>query len=561
MLSETIEACLGYRECDLVLEGPVFNPYTQKIEYERLGVYRGKFVGFSKDLMGKMLEFDGILIPGLIDAHIHIESSMLIPREFARVVLPRGTSTVVCDPHEIANVLGKEGINFMIDDSKATPLNFYFLAPSCVPSSNLETSGAKIDSKDIEEILELKEIIGLGEVMNFPAVIEREPEILRKIGIPKEKIIEGHCPGLKGKELNAYLSTGIISDHECSDKDEAIEKLKRGIYLMIREGTASKNLHDLAEVIKEVCGRRCILVSDDRDPIDLKREGHVDHLVRRAIEEGIDPEIAVTLVTLNPSEYLRLKIFSPGSNADFVIVDSLDDFNVMFNIVNGEVVSEKGILKIDIPEYKGIHKDTMNLGEISSKDFLLRTDKENTRVKVIEIVEGQIFTRKRVFPMEGKELSSDTERDILKIAVVERHKNSGRISKGFVHGFNLKKGAIASSISHDSHNIIAVGVEDDSIAKAVNEVKRMKGGISCVLEGKTISLALPVGGLMSNRPVEYVSSNLEKINETIRNMGCNLRNPVMTLSFLALPVIPELKITDYGLVENFKVVDLEESDE
>ncbi len=561
MLNELIEACLGYRECDLVVEGSFFNPYTQKTEDGKIGIYKDKFAGFSNDLIGKTLEIEGILIPGLIDAHVHIESSMLIPREFARVVLPRGTSTVVCDPHEIANVLGKEGINFMIDDSKASPLNFFFLAPACVPSSNLETSGAKIDSKDIQELLELEEVIGLGEVMSFPAVIDREPKILDKIRISKEKIIDGHCPGLKGKELNAYISTGIISDHECSDEEEALEKLKKGIYLMVREGSASKNLHDLIEVIKEVRGRRCILVSDDRDPIDLRREGHVDHLIRRAIEEGIDPELAIILVTLNPSEYLGLKIFFPGTKADFVIVDSLDDFNVMFNIVNGEIISEKGILRINIPEYKGIYKNTINLVEVSPKDFLLTTDKENTRVKVIEIVEGQIFTRKRIFLMKGNELSSDIERDILKIAVVERHRNSGRISKGFVHGFNLKEGAIASSISHDSHNIVAVGVEDTSVARAVNEIIRIGGGISCVYGDKIISLPLPIGGLMSHRPVEEVSNNLETLNETIKEMGCDLKNPIMTLSFLALPVIPELKITDYGLIDDFQIVGLEEPDE
>lgn len=549
-------------QADTVLHGNLVNVYTGLISESYIGVKDGVVIYVGKNLIPseKQIELGSkYILPGYIDAHIHIESSMMIPSQYARVVIPRGTTCVIADPHEIANVKGIEGIKFMIKDSKRTPLKAYFMIPSCVPATHLETSGAIIGVDEIKKLKRLDRIIGLGEVMNFPGVISRSKDVMDKIHACKNMPIDGHAPGLRGLDLCNYISAGILSDHECTEKEEAFEKISLGMWVMIREGSASKNLSDLIGIVSKENSRHIMLVIDDKHVEDLLAEGDIDHNLRKAVNNGLDPIDAIRMVTLNPAEYYGLKhlgAVSPGKSADLVVVNNLKDFNADLVMVDGTIVAKDGKYLPELEEKlteKSIMK-TMNLREVHPEDLAIKYSEEKNfvTIRVIGIVENQIYTKELRHDLKVKDgkIVSDPEQDVLKICVVERHKNSERIGKGFVKGFNLKKGAIASSIAHDSHNVIAVGVNDKDMCLAVNRLRKIGGGIIAIDDGKILGeLPLPVAGLMSTWKAENMVENLKKLYEEVSKLGCSLSAPFMTLSFLSLPVIPELKITDYGLVD------------
>ena len=500
------------------------------------------------DLKGKYLS------PGLINGHIHLESSMLHVSQYAKAVVPRGTLAVVTDLHEIANVSGIRGIKYMMSCAHPLPLDLYLMVPSCVPATHLETSGARLTARDIRAILSWEHTIGLGEVMNFPGVIATDREVLAKIACSRGRVIDGHAPGVKGKELNAYISAGILSDHESTSLEEAREKLSRGMYVMIREGSSAKNLEALLPLVTDKTYKRCLFVVDDRSCADLLRDGDIDAVVRKAIRLGLDPVRAIQLATINSAEYFRLHglgAIAPGYIANVIVVDDLTTFKAEMVFYHGELVAKEGEALFS----PLVTEDKKMTHTIRLKPFTieaLRMPAEEWAHPIIEIVPNQITTKKveeRPKAEKGFVLPN-TERDILKLVVVERHKATGNIGLGLVKGFGLKRGALASSIAHDSHNIIAVGTSDSDIYLAIAEVEKLQGGLVIAAEGKVqASLPLPIAGLLSQEPLEVVVNKFEKLQSIARDLGTRLGDPFATLSFLALPVIPELRLTDLGLVD------------
>ena len=503
----------------------------------------------------EVLDLGGAYVcPGFIDAHVHLESSMVQLQEFIRAVVPRGTTTVILDPHEIANVLGLDGIRYVLESAKWNPLSVFVMVPSCVPASPLETAGAELRSYDLEPFLRDKWVRGLGEVMNYPGVLSRDREMMAKIRIAQHYPIDGHAPGLGGRDLNAYLAAGIRSDHECTRLEEAREKLQKGMYVFIREGTHSRNLHDLLPLVTPANSRRCCFCTDDRNPRTLLEEGHIDSLIRAAIRAGLDPIIAIQMATLNPSERFGLAesgVLSPGRFADMVVFDNFQDFRILKVFRDGRLIAENGHLAPGVQQPPPITiRSSMNVSWLGLEDFALPA--ESGQARIIEVIPHQVITGQRVDAVrvvDGRAVS-DPARDILKICVVERHQATGDIGKGFVSGFRLQHGAMASSVAHDSHNIVVVGVSDYDIYTAVEAVVKMRGGMVVVSDGQVIArLPLPIAGLMSDQPLEIVLDQLEKLTGAARSLGCTLDDPFMTMSFLSLPVIPELKLTDRGLVD------------
>ncbi len=541
-IKRLIRVARGLERADLVIKNAeVVNVLTEEIYKADIAICEGLIAGVGSYSGIEEVDAKGLYaVPGLIDAHTHIEMSMLTLSEFARVVVPRGTTAVVADPHEIANVLGKEGIKLLLEESKHTPLRFFCMVPSCVPSSPLETSGAKIGIEDVEELLKYENVLGLAEVMNYPAVLNCDDETLSKILICD--IVDGHCPKLSGNDLNAYVAAGIESDHESIELNEAKEKLRLGMRIMIREGSAARNL----KALKDLAGNRYVmLVTDgDRDVVDLLNEGYLDYVFRRAIEEGIDEIKALQMLTINPAEYFRLNLglIAPGRFADIVLLKDLRRFEVSKVFVNGKIPEFK---KYNYPEWA---KKTVKAKKISPRDLEIRSGK----VRIIEVYDGEIVTGEVVEYVEG----IDTSRDILKAVVVERY-GKGNIGKAYVKGFGLKRGAIAQTIAHDAHNIVSVGASDEEICKAVNRVIEIQGGIVVTDADKFLELKLEIAGLMSDERAEVVADKLKRIRDKIKELGCKLKSPITTLSFIALPVIPKLKVTDLGLVdvERFEVVD------
>ncbi len=545
-LKEIIEVARGDRRAEVVLKNvALINVLTEEIYECDIAIHRGVVAGLGHYSGIKEVECKGLYAsPGLIDGHTHVEMSMLSVTEFAKLVVPRGTTSVVADPHEIANVLGKEGIKLLLEEARNTPLRLYCLVPSCVPSSPLETSGAEINASDIAELLEYEEVLGLAEVMNYPGVVNGDPKVLEKIVAANGFVIDGHCPKLSGKPLNAYVASGIGSDHESTSEDEAREKLRLGMHIMIREGSAARNL----SALKGVAGNRyTMLVTDgDRSVRDIINEGYLDHVFRRAVEEGIDEIVALQMLTLNPAEYFGINagLLAPSRFADVVLLKDLRKFEVKKVFVGGK---EPAFKKFDYPE---MVTKTVKARKLSEEDLRIGSGK----ARVIEVYDGEIVTGERIEYVEG----IDTERDILLAVVVERHRSSGRIGKGFVTGFGLKKGAIAQTIAHDAHNIVAVGTNASDICKAVNTVIDMQGGICVACGNSTETLQLEIAGIMSREDAHTVAEKLERIEERIKELGCRLKSPIITLSFIALPVIPKLKLTDLGLVdvESFQIVDV-----
>jgi adenine deaminase len=565
-LDRIIKAARGDSPVDLLLTNVnLINVVSGEIYPSNIAIDDQLIVGIGNEYEAKnVVDLKGFYAsPGFIDGHVHIESSMVTVSQFARAVVPLGTTSVIADPHEIANVLGYEGIRFMMESAKYNPLSVFFTLPSCVPSTKLETAGSQLRAFDILPFLREKWVVGLGEMMNFPGVIYGEEEVLDKIKISTEKRIDGHAPGVTGKNLSAYIAAGISSDHESTTPEEALEKLRMGMYVMIREGTGTKNLRDLLKMVTPENSRRCIFCTDDRHPHDILDEGHINFMIRTAIEYGIDPISVIRMATLNPSEYYNLRklgFLSPGNFADIVIIENLEKLNIKMVFKNGQLVAENGKMEHEShfnPEVKV--RGSINIKWLEGDEFKIPA--KSDRCRIIGLVKDQIVTQSLEDnpTIENGLVQSDPDRDLLRCYVVERHHASGNIGKGLVKGFGLKKGAIASSISHDSHNIVVVGVNDEDIFKAVTQINKMGGGLSVVSDGKVLDvLELPIAGLMSTDPLELVNQRLQKLNQETRALGCPLADPFMAISFLALPVIPKLKITDMGLVDvdKFEFVDL-----
>ena len=559
-LEGLITVAKGEAQPDLTLKNArVVNTFTAEIEQTNVAIYEGRIAGIGDyddgreviDLRGKYLA------PGLIDGHIHIESSMLAIGEYARAVIPRGVSGVVTDLHEIANVSGLSGMKYMLEGANGLPLDLYLMVPSCVPATSLETSGAELSSREIEAALGWENSIGLGEVMNFPGVLSGDEEVLRKITISKGRVIDGHAPSLGGKELNAYIASGILSDHESTTFDEGREKLSRGMYLMIREGSSEKNLDELRPLVTDNTYKRCLFVVDDRSSSDLLRDGDVDAVVRKAIRMGLNPIRAIQMATINPAEYFhlgRVGAVAPGYIANLIAFDDLSSFDVNMVFYRGRLVARDGeptFSPFTVPKSKLTH--TMNIKPFGIES--LRLAAKGRTFPVIEVIPGQIITRSRVEEVEVRDgfILPQVEGDILKLVVVERHRATGNIGLGLVQGFGLKKGAMASSIAHDSHNIVCVGTNDEDIYLCIKEIERLQGGLVIASGGMILgSLALPIAGLLSEEPLETVVDRLEGLERIASGLGCPLPSPFSTLSFVALPVIPELRLTDKGIVDVVK---------
>jgi len=556
----------GDEPAELVLENArIVNVFTREISESAVAVVDGHIAGIGQYEAEKIIDLNGrYLAPGFIDPHLHIESSMASISEFARGVLPAGTTTVVADPHEIANVLGTAGIEYMLQSGENQPMNVYFTLSSCVPATDMETSGARITAEDMMQFLPHERILAVAEMMNFPGVILGDPEIIKKINYAKQyrKPVDGHSPGLGDKQLQAYIGAGISSDHECTAIEEAREKLLAGMHVMIREGTGAKNLAELLPLVNEKNCRRLMWCTDDRHPHDLIRLGHIDSIVREAIQGGLDPLVAIQMATLNPAEYFRIPdvgAVAPGRRADLVVFSDLNSLQVEDVYSFGRLVASSGKVVPEIGKPTSVHVPRSMNVDFSSLDFSVPV--QEGRLRVIQIVPRQIVTRQRLTKpavSDGRAVA-DTGRDILKMAVVERHTGSGNIGLGFVNGFGLKRGALASSVAHDSHNIIVVGTNDADMKAAVVAVVEMGGGLAAVSETALRALLpLPIAGLMTDTPLTRIRDELDRLMTAAKEMGVTIDDPFMALSFLALPVIPELKLTDEGLVDvgKFEIVPL-----
>lgn len=550
-----IALSLNELKADLVLKNArVINVLSGQIHRTHVALAQGRIIGFGDYRARRVINLNGLyLAPGFIDGHLHLESSMVTPLEFARTVLPLGTTSVVCDPHEIANVLGIKGIKYILKANQYLPLSIYVMIPSCVPATNLETSGSQLKARHLKPLLKESNVLGLAELMNFPGVLLRDKNVLAKLLMAQDKVIDGHAPGLSGKQLSAYVHAGIKSDHESTTRQEALEKLRHGMYLMIREGSAAKNLAELIKIVNPHNVRRCMFVTDDRTPFDLLKQGHLNHIIRKAMKLGLNPISAIQMATINPAEYFGLKhlgAIAPGYQADLIAFDCFSKFNIKLVFKKGKLMARQGqLIPGQIKSGPAFHQNSIKIGHITQPKFAVKAKSKD--IRVIQLVPNQIITKQKVYParLEHGYAVSDTKRDILKIAVIERHKYTGKIGLGFVQGFGLKKGVIGSSISHDSHNIILVGTNDKDMLLAVRALQELGGGQVAVAKGRVkASLAMPLAGIISDQPIKEVARQHEVMVRTARQLGSRLTDPFVTLSFLALVPIPELKITDKGLV-------------
>lgn len=551
-----VKAATGAKKPELVLKNArVLNVFINEFENGDVAIEGGTIVGIGSYEGEKEIDLTGkIIVPGFIDAHMHLESSIVTPNEYSKAVLAHGTCAVVADPHEIANVCGRDGIDFMLQITEDIPLEVFFMMPSCVPATDFDETGYQMNAEDVAHYMQNDRFLGLAEMMNFVGAVAADPEIMLKIdtAVKAGKIVDGHAPGLSGKNLDGYLTAGIYSDHECSSYEEGLVKLSHGQWIMLRESTACKNLESLIGLCKYPTSERCLFATDDKHPEELAVEGHIDHMIRKAINLGVDPIMAYKIASYNAARYFNLKnkgAICPGYMADLVILDDFEKVTIHSVYKAGELVcdvaknwtlgSEK---KLDESSVKASILNSVNMDLKTPEDFKLKKEKE----KIIGLVPNEILTTD-----EGEANAIDVDRDILKIAVVERHHNRGHVGVCFLKGYGMKKGAIATSIAHDSHNIIVVGTNDEDIAFAVNEIHRMKGGMVVVEAGKTIAgLALPIAGLMCSLSVSEVHEQMEKLKKAAYGLGVNRDiDPFMTLSFTSLPVIPALKITTLGVVD------------
>lgn len=554
-----IAVAAGREKADLVLKNAKYlNVFSNEFLSGDIAVANGLIAGVGKydgkteiDVSGKLV------LPGFIDAHIHLESSMVTPAEFAKAVVAHGTTTVITDPHEITNVMGIDGVEYMIQASQNLPIDVHFMMPSCVPATEIDESGAELDCKDIDLYLDNKKVLGLAEMMNYVGVINGDKNVLSKIVTSQahHKKIDGHAPELSGNDLNAYIAAGVYSDHECSTFENALEKLRKGQFIMIREGTAAHNLKALMPLLTQQYYSRCMFATDDKHPSDLLYGGHIDYIVKQALKNGADPIVALKTATHHAARYFLLNnkgAIASGYLADIVVVDNLEDFNVETVFKRGKLVFDGEVKDFSAPtvDEKLVEKcfDTFHLDSVTPSSF-----KVDGKLGLIGLVGGELLTRNL-----GTADKIDVENDILKIACIERHKGTNHIGVGYVKGYSLKSGAVATSVAHDSHNIITVGCNDDDIAVAVNAIKDSKGGIAVVENGKIKALLeLPIAGLMSDEPLTTVNEKLENAKLSAYELGADKSiDPFMTLSFLSLPVIPSLRITTKGVfdAENWKML-------
>lgn len=554
-----IAVAAGREKADLVLKNAKYlNVFSNEFLCGDIAVANGLIAGVGKydgkteiDVSGKLV------LPGFIDAHIHLESSMVTPAEFAKAVVAHGTTTVITDPHEITNVMGIDGVEYMIQASQNLPIDVHFMMPSCVPATEIDESGAELDCKDIDLYLDNKKVLGLAEMMNYVGVINGDKNVLSKIVTSQahHKKIDGHAPELSGNDLNAYIAAGVYSDHECSTFENALEKLRKGQFIMIREGTAAHNLKALMPLLTQQYYSRCMFATDDKHPSDLLHGGHIDYIVKQALKNGADPIVALKTATHHAARYFLLNnkgAIASGYLADIVVVDNLEDFNVETVFKRGKLVFDGEVKDFSAPtvDEKLAEKcfDTFHLDSVTPSSF-----KVDGKLGLIGLVGGELLTRNL-----GTADKIDVENDILKIACIERHKGTNHIGVGYVKGYSLKSGAVATSVAHDSHNIITVGCNDDDIAVAVNAIKDSKGGIAVVENGEIKALLeLPIAGLMSDEPLTTVNEKLENAKLSAYELGADKSiDPFMTLSFLSLPVIPSLRITTKGVfdAENWKML-------
>lgn len=542
----------------------VVNVFTDEVEKKNVLLENDRILGVGdykdsdadkvRDLSGKFI------CPGLIDGHIHIESTMMIPYELARVCLPHGTTAIVADPHEIANVCGKTGIDYMMQASAGLPMDVFFTASSCVPATPFDETGAVMHAPDLIDLYNNPRVLGLAEMMNFPGVVNKDPDVIRKIRDARAfgKVVDGHAPLLHGKDLDAYVSAGVQSDHECSNMEEAVEKLKRGQYIMIREGTAAKNLKDLIGLFSPKYSHRCLLVTDDSHPTDLLNLGHIDKIIRFAATLGVDPVIAVRMASLQAAEYFRIPdtgAVAPGYIANLTIVDDLKLFHVTDVYSHGKIAVKNGdLIEFDPPmvdmDLEMKVRDTFHVSPITAESFKL--SEENGICRVIELIPGQIITKETHEEIRfDKNSGIDVDRDILKLAVIERYKGTGHIGIGFIKGIGMKAGAIASSVSHDSHNIIVIGTSDEEMAAAANKIISMGGGNVVIKDGRDIArMALPIGGLMSDFSAKDTAGFNARVRNAVYELGTSRDvEPFMNMAFVSLPVIPALKMSTQGLVD------------
>lgn len=566
MVKELILKARGLKKAEMVLKNcKIINVFTNEIIEADLAIDNGYIVGIGQYEGEKEIDLSGkYLAPGFIDGHVHIESSMSSPSQFARVIVPRGVTTIIADPHEIANVKGIDGIKYIIEDSKNVPLDVYIMLPSCVPATNFENAGAILEAENLKELIDDAAVLGLGEMMNYPGVINGDEKVIEKLILFKDKVIDGHGPMIEDKDLNAYVVAGIKTEHECSTLEEVINRVRLGMYVLLREGSAAKDLRNIIKAVNKDNLRRFLFCTDDKHPEDLINEGTIDFNIKLAIQEGVDPIDAIKMATLNAAECYRLKgkgAIAPGYVADLVVIDNLNDFNIEKVFKNGKLVAENYKALFDPSIY--LPKNLMDSVKIKDvKVENLQIPMKSSKANVIGVIEGSLVTERIIEEVKVENAYfTYSDNDILKLVVIERHFATGNIGVGLIKNFKLKNGAIGSTVGHDSHNMVVVGDNDKDILLAINELQKIGGGLTLVSKGKVLrSLPLEIAGIMTSRPIDETNSILKemielshkelKVNENI--------DPFMTLAFMALPVIPKLKLTDMGLfdVEKFEFIDI-----
>lgn len=554
-LNQRLAVARGEVPAELLFKNArVVNVLSGEIYEGDVAVDDGRVIGIGDYKARKTINLRGsYLAPSLIDGHFHIESAQLTAAEFARAVVPHGTGALVIDPHEYANVLGLDGIRYVLESTKNLPLDFFIMLPSCVPATHLETAGARMTADDLKLMISDDRVAGVAELMNYPGVYLGAKSELAKIEVGKGKAIDGHAPGLRGKNLNAYALAGVRSDHESTELDEAREKLRVGMHILVREGSTERNLEHIIGLVTPHNAFNCSFATDDKLAGDLVNEGHIDFAVRKAIAHGVAPINAIQMATINTARHYRLHnlgAIAPRYWADFIVFDDLKKFKVRQTYKKGLLVAEDGKYLAKTSAASELPRSTMNL-RYKPRDFIVRANSKK-RIKVIQIIPNQIVTKQLIErpTVFNDEIVADTKRDILKLVVVERHHATGNVGVGFVRGFNLKEGAIASSVAHDAHNVVVAGTNTADICTAIERLERLQGGQVAVRDGKVVAeLPLPIAGLVSDRPLNEVIKRLEELNRAVRAMGCKLEAPFMTLSFLSLSPIPELKLTDQGLID------------
>ncbi len=566
-LEQMIDVAAGRTRADMVIKNAnVVNVFTNEVVKGDVAIHRGFIAGVGDYVGNEVIDVEGKYVaPSFIDGHVHVESSMVMPIQYARAVVPHGTGAVIADPHEIANVLGMEGIMYMSKSMRGGPLEFYIMLPSCVPSTDMETNGVTLDFLDIKPLMTEHYVLGLAEAMNYPGVIFKDPEILEKIQVAlhQGKKIDGHAPEIMASDLNAYAAARISSEHECTTLEEAKRKLSVGMHIHIREGSTAKNLKELVGLVTPGTALSCSFVTDDRNTLDLITKGHIDSIIRDAIGYGLDPIIAIKVATLSTARHYGIQYLgaiAPGYHADLVVLDSLEKVNVEMVFKQGVLVARDGKLtnEFGIQEQPRLRR-SVNIHWLEPEDLVVKA--AGPRMNVIGVIPNQIVTNRLIEEPKVKDgfVVPDVDHDIAKIAIIERHNATPPKGIGFVKGIGLKEGALVSSIAHDSHNIVCVGTNDHDMIEAAIQIVRMQGGIAIVRDGKvTASLPLPIAGLMSDRSVEWVSEQFIELKEKAKELGSTLSEPFMTMAFLSLPVIPKIKLTDMGLVdvERFRFIDL-----